>query len=108
MEKPLASKFMEALVALDPPINELSLLVAEITDPDERRGYIQAVGDVMGHVYGKLMIPILRGYPDLDPDKSRRDQPVAARKVLIRDTIWYHCPRTKSTSSSGSNPFAAC
>jgi hypothetical protein len=47
----------------------LAELVAEITDPNEKATFIQAVGDLMGDIYGKLMIPILRQYPDLDPDK---------------------------------------
>jgi len=69
MEKPLASRFIEASVALDAPISKLSDLVAEIADPDEKAAFNQAVGDLMGLVFARLMVPVLRQYPDLDPDK---------------------------------------
>ena len=68
MEKPLASRLIEALVALDGPIDKVNDLIFEIADPDEKRAFIHALGDVMGDTY-KLMILILRQYPDLDPDR---------------------------------------
>ena len=68
MEKPLAARLIEALVALDGPIGKMDGLISEIADPDEKRAFIQAVGDLMGDTY-KLMVLILRQYPDLDPHK---------------------------------------
>ena len=69
MDKPLAARFIEACVALNAPIGKLDTLVTEIVDPAEKAAFIQAVGAVIGDIYEKLMIPILRQYPDLDPDK---------------------------------------
>jgi hypothetical protein len=69
MEKPLAARFIETSVALDAPINKLLDLVAEIADPEEKAAFNRAVGDLMGLVFARLMVPVLRQYPDLDPDK---------------------------------------
>lgn len=69
MEKPLAARLIEACVGLNTPIGKLDELVTEIADPDEKAAFVQALGAVMGDIYEKLMIPILRQYPDLDPDK---------------------------------------
>jgi len=69
MEKPLASRLMDALVGFDVPLGKVGMLVDEIADPKEKRAFVQAWGDVMGRIYKDLMIPILRQYPDLDPDK---------------------------------------
>ena len=56
-------------MAFDAPIGKLIELVDEIADPGEKAVFNRAVGDLMGQIYAKLMVPILRQYPDLDPDK---------------------------------------
>jgi hypothetical protein len=71
VEKPVASRLIEAIVALDVPIGRLDGLSDQITDPEEKAAFRRALGDLMGHIYGQLMIPILRPYPDLDPDKDK-------------------------------------
>jgi hypothetical protein len=86
MEKPLAARLIEALAALDAPIGKL---VKEITDPGEKAAFIQTVGDLKGHIYSQIMVPILRGHPDLDPDKSRRKKLAEARKVVIRERPYF-------------------
>ena len=69
MDRPLAARFIEASVAFDAPISQLFDLVAEIADPDEKAAFNRAVGYLMGLVFARLMVPVLRQYPDLDPDK---------------------------------------
>ena len=71
MEKLVASRLIEAILELDAPINRLDGLSGQITDPEKRTAFRKALGDLMGHIYGQLMIPILRQYPDLDPDKGK-------------------------------------
>ncbi len=89
MERPLAARLIKSLVSLDARIGKLDGLVEKIGSTDERRAYIQIVDDLKGHVFGKLMLPILRGHPDLDPDKSRREQTVGVRKVVIRERPYF-------------------
>ena len=89
MERPLAARLIKALAALDARIGKLGGLAEEIIDPDQKRGYLQAVADLKGHVFGKLMVPILRGYPDLDLDKSRREQAGQLRRVVIRERPYF-------------------
>ena len=69
MEKALAARFIETSVALDAPISKLLDLVAEIADPEEKAAFHRAAGDLMGLVFARLMVPVLRQCPDLDPDK---------------------------------------
>jgi hypothetical protein len=71
MEKAVAARLIEALVGLDAPINALDALSAEIPDMEERKSFRLALGNLMGQIYGDLMIPILRQHPDLDPDKDK-------------------------------------
>lgn len=70
MDKQLAEQLMEKLHSLDGPINDACELVEQIADKDEMRRYRKGLGELMGHIYTDLMMPILRQYPDLDPDKD--------------------------------------
>ena len=70
MDKNLAEQLMNKLHSLDAPINDAVELVEQIPDEDERKRFRKGLGEMMGHIYTDLMIPILRQYPDLDPDKD--------------------------------------
>jgi len=44
-------------------LNKLLDLVAEIADPEEKAPFNWAVGDLMGLVFARLMVPVLRLKP---------------------------------------------
>lgn len=81
MERRLAAGIIDKLVALDAPINALDALSEQIADPEEKRAFLHALGNLMGQLYIDLMIPILRQYPDLGPDKDK----VGRGKPILED-----------------------
>lgn len=74
MDRNLAAALMEQLVALSAPLNALTELSFQIPDAEERSALRKAVGGVMGIVYTDLMRPLIRQYPDLDPDRESPDR----------------------------------
>lgn len=70
MDKNLAEQLMKKLKELDAPFDDATDLVDEITDDAERLRFRKELGELAGNVYVKLMVPIFRQYPDLDPDKD--------------------------------------
>ena len=87
MDKHLAEQLMKKLHSLDEPINDACELVEQIADEHEMRRFRKGLGELMGHIYTDLMIPILRQYPDLDPDKDvvfEEDDPLRWNPELLR------------------------
>jgi hypothetical protein len=69
MQRELAGKLMDALLRLGPGFNEIDALVRKIEEPSERSQFLRKLAEGM-HVMGyDLVMPIVRQYPDLDPDK---------------------------------------
>ncbi len=54
---------------LSPPLNALDKLSEQIADPDEARAFRRALGELMGSTL-TLLLPIVRQFPDLDPDRE--------------------------------------
>lgn len=65
----VAKDLMEKIMELNTSVNEVILKIDKI-DKEERKHYDTAIADIMGTIYIELMIPIIREYPDLDPDKD--------------------------------------
>jgi hypothetical protein len=68
MDRDLAERIVEGVMNLSPPIGALDKLSMEIADPDTARAFRRALGDLMAGTMG-LLRPVLRHYPDLDPDR---------------------------------------
>jgi hypothetical protein len=71
MDKALASELMRAISDVGRDLNKTADIIERIIDQNEKRRYRVAIGDLMGNVYIKLMIPIIHEHKDLDPDKSQ-------------------------------------
>jgi hypothetical protein len=56
---------------LNAPLNEAAETIGTIRDQEEQKRLRRPLGDVMQSVWIDLMQPIVRQYPDLDPDKRR-------------------------------------
>lgn len=69
MEKKVAEELIGALKHLDSEFMRISEITRKIQDKDEQVKFRQGLGQLVGDIYTELMIPILRQYPDLDPDK---------------------------------------
>lgn len=70
MDRNVAELLMKSLLALGKPLNDATVAADQIIDEDERKNFLKILGRFMGNIYTELMIPIIRQYPDLDPDKS--------------------------------------
>ncbi len=69
MDRAIGERLMERLLALTAPLNDAVALIEQIGDERQRLELRRGIGEVMGRVYTDLMVPIIREYPDLDPDK---------------------------------------
>ena len=68
MERNIAERLMENLLALSEPINSATLLTMRMSDTTEQKDFRKGIAAVMSAVYDLMML-IIREYPDLDPDK---------------------------------------
>lgn len=59
---------MQTFLAMSEPLNSATALTANIQSKDEQDSLKRAIGNVIQVVYIDLMRPIIRQYPDLDPD----------------------------------------
>lgn len=71
MERDVAEQILNEFMALSQPLNAATEVATAIDEIDERNAVLRGIGDIMGRVYTDLMIPIIRQYPDLDPDKDQ-------------------------------------
>ncbi len=51
-------------------LNGLAAEIEKIKDIEEKKKYRRGVGELMGRSYTDIMLPIIREYPELDPDKD--------------------------------------
>lgn len=70
MDKNRAKLILDHIKSMDGSFGKLSELVDGISDETERKLYAKRLGDTWGIIYTEIMFPIVREYPDLDPDKS--------------------------------------
>ena len=68
MKKELASQIMDAALSIDSPLGEMDSLISQIDDEDEKRAFVEMLGNVMGAA-SELIFKLERDYPDLNPDK---------------------------------------
>ncbi len=67
MEKTVASKIIESVVALNKKIGDVDLAITEMANGKEKDDYIAALGHVIGILSKDIMLPIIQKYPDLEP-----------------------------------------
>jgi len=60
---------VKGVIDLGPPLNALDKLSEQITDHDEAREFRRALGELMAGTL-PLLRPIIRQFPDLDPDRE--------------------------------------
>ena len=67
MDRIAAQHLISAVLALDAPLGDLDLAVSEIPDEQERKAFVQALGDVFRLLNHGFILPVCREYPDLAP-----------------------------------------
>jgi hypothetical protein len=70
MDRTVAERIMKELLALTDPLNSATEATTRITDKEEQASFRRSIGEIMNSVYAHLMRPIIKQYPDLDPDKE--------------------------------------
>ena len=68
MDRSVAELLMKDMLAMSEPLNSITILCERIGDTEERKTFRRGVGQLMDKLYADLMLPIIRQYPDLDPD----------------------------------------
>ena len=71
MDRRVAEMLMKDLRALSEPLNSAAALIEQISDKDEQILLRRGIGELMGRIYTDLMIPILKQYPEMDPDEEQ-------------------------------------
>jgi hypothetical protein len=81
MDKALATRLMDEILAAEPNLESLSILCAR----DEWRGLRRQIGMVMSS-YVYMTMAIVRQFPDLDPDRGdarlRPSKPAARSNAM--------------------------
>lgn len=70
MDRKVAELLMKDLLALSEPLNSATALTDQISNKDEQAALRRGIGELMGRIYTDLMIPIIKQYPELDPDRK--------------------------------------
>ena len=69
MDRETAEKLMAALHSFDAPLNNAIAIVETIADEAEKKALRRPLGEIMGLSF-EVMLPVIRKYRDLDPDKD--------------------------------------
>lgn len=70
MDHLTAQKLMAVYKRLGDVINEADSIVRTLPDA-ERSEHLRGLGSVMGDLWFKLQLPVVREHKDLDPDRDR-------------------------------------
>ena len=71
MNEETARTVYECVTALDPLINTLSEAIDKVEGEKLRSQFKRAVGEVMGTLYGEIMLPLEQLFPVLIPLAER-------------------------------------
>lgn len=65
---------MHKMLYISEQVGEAGELTKHITDKDECIAIRYGIGDIVGRIYTDVIIPIIRQYPELDPDKNSKEK----------------------------------
>jgi hypothetical protein len=69
MDTSTAETLMKAVLSLEGPLGEVYVAVSGIADPREKHLWIRKLGSLFRLHHEEFIRPIVRDFPDLDPDK---------------------------------------
>ena len=70
MEKIDAKKLMEIYQRAGSILSEADPILRKIVDEAERKKFLRPLGEMLLDIWDKLERPIVKKFPDLDPDKD--------------------------------------
>ncbi|HQS69781.1 MAG: hypothetical protein B7Y36_06910 [Novosphingobium sp. 28-62-57] len=65
MEKQIAKRIIDAVMALDPLLGEIDLAISEVSNEAERKALALKLGEIFYQLSEGFINPICREYPDL-------------------------------------------
>jgi len=74
MERENAQKLMENISKIDSQINRMIEIISDMKDEQEQKRYRKSASMVVGLIYSDFIRPIIRDYPELDPDCDDDDE----------------------------------
>lgn len=72
LNREIAKAILDAVLAMSGPLDDLHSGIDRIEDCDLKADYLEKAGLVMRDLTFNFVLPIVRLYPDLDPDLSDR------------------------------------
>ena len=75
MEKMVAEALMKSLLEFGNSMDRVGLVIERIDDDRERAQFRTHIATTMGSLYGDFMRPIIKQYPELDPDGDKYARP---------------------------------
>jgi hypothetical protein len=69
LEKQTAEALMKSLGELSSSMNTVAADIERVEVVEQKLHLRKGIADMMGALYADLMRPIIREYPELDPDK---------------------------------------
>jgi hypothetical protein len=91
MQKATALKIIDQLTKMHLSMNEVIHSIEGIEDGAEKKDMRRAIASLVSRSYTELMIPILRQYPELDPDGNahdvKPDGPLSAAQQAIVEAL---------------------
>jgi hypothetical protein len=70
MDRATAEKLMEIYDRVGTTLCEAESVIVAEPDHDARKKLLLALGEQMGNLWVSLQAPIVKEYPDLDPDRD--------------------------------------
>lgn len=70
MDKPTASKIIRSVLELSHRLDDVDAELRNIGSEDEKQQFLRALGTIMVELNTGLIRPLVRQYPDLDPDRA--------------------------------------
>lgn len=70
MDHSTAQKLMAAYERIGEALNGANSIIRTLPE-DERTAHLRALGEMMGQLWSKLQLPVVREHRDLDPDGDR-------------------------------------
>lgn len=70
MDEENARDLVKKILVVSGQINEMIESTNQLKDDQERRFYIRKIAEMMDVLFFGIMGPIIKEYPDLDPDKE--------------------------------------
>ncbi|WP_408588968.1 hypothetical protein [Novosphingobium sp.] len=65
MEKQITKRLIDAVLALDPLLGEIDVVISEVSDETERRALANRLGEIFRQLNEGFIIPVGHAYPDL-------------------------------------------